>query len=168
MKRTVISIALASAFSLSAYANQGHEQSSQSEQSEQQGASAQQSQGAQDQTLVKQAQEKLSAAGKDVGTPDGQMGPKTQAALKEFQQEKGLQPSGQLDQETIAALDLDQSSSATGGTSSGESSSGQSSSGQSSSDQGSSGQSSSGQSSSDQSSSGQSSSGESSGSSSKY
>jgi peptidoglycan hydrolase-like protein with peptidoglycan-binding domain len=53
---------------------------------------------------VKQAQEKLSAAGHDAGTADGKMGPKTQAALKEFQQSKGLQASGQLDQKTVAAL----------------------------------------------------------------
>ena len=52
------------------------------------------------------------------------MGPKTQAALKEFQEEKGLQASGQLDSETIAALDLDQASSAaSGGTSSSDTSS---------------------------------------------
>jgi len=82
MKRTVISIALASAFSLSAYANQGHEQSSQSEQSGQQGASAQQSQGAQDQTLVKQAQEKLSQLGHDAGPADGIVGPKTRAKMQ--------------------------------------------------------------------------------------
>jgi peptidoglycan hydrolase-like protein with peptidoglycan-binding domain len=54
--------------------------------------------------LVKQAQEKLSAAGHDAGAADGKMGPKTQAALKEFQQSKGLQASGQLDQKTVAAL----------------------------------------------------------------
>ena len=66
--------------------------------------------------LVKQAQDKLSALGKDVGTPDGQMNSKTQQALTDFQQENGLQPTGQLDQQTLAALDLNQSgSAATGG-----------------------------------------------------
>ena len=115
MKRTMLSIALASAFSLSAYANdQAQQQSSQSEDSQQQSASAQQSQ-SQNSDLVKQAQEKLNANGKDVGPSDGQLGPKTQAALKEFQQENGLQETGQLDQETIAALDLGESGSAASG-----------------------------------------------------
>ena len=69
--------------------------------------------------LVKQVQEKLSAMGKNVGKPDGQMGPKTQQALKEYQNEKGLQATGQLDQQTLAALDIDQSgSAATGGSTS--------------------------------------------------
>jgi peptidoglycan hydrolase-like protein with peptidoglycan-binding domain len=54
--------------------------------------------------VVKQAQEKLSASGHDAGPADGKLGPKTQAALKEFQQSKGLQASGQLDQKTVAAL----------------------------------------------------------------
>jgi peptidoglycan hydrolase-like protein with peptidoglycan-binding domain len=60
---------------------------------------------------VKQAQEKLSAAGHDAGAADGKMGPKTQAALKEFQQSKGLQASGQLDQKTVAALGVSSSGS---------------------------------------------------------
>jgi peptidoglycan hydrolase-like protein with peptidoglycan-binding domain len=57
------------------------------------------------------------------------MGPKTQAALKEFQQQNGMQPTGQIDEQTLAALDIDQSgSSATGGTGSPSGSSGASSS----------------------------------------
>lgn len=117
MKRTMLFVALASCTSLAAYGHGQMQQSSQNEQSEQQSASARQSQSQQD--VVKQAQEKLSADGKDVGTPDGKMGPKTQAALKQYQQENGLQASGQLDDQTIAALDLDQNgSAATGGTSS--------------------------------------------------
>ena len=35
---------------------------------------------------------------------DGKMGPRTEAAIKDFQRAKGLQPSGKLDQETLAAL----------------------------------------------------------------
>ena len=34
----------------------------------------------------------------------GKMGPSTEAALKEFQRAKGLQPTGELDQRTLAAL----------------------------------------------------------------
>lgn len=68
--------------------------------------------------LVKQAQEKLSAAGHDAGPSDGVMGPKTQAALKKFQESKGMEASGQLDQETLAALEIDEAGSASAGSSS--------------------------------------------------
>lgn len=42
-------------------------------------------------------QQKLKDQGHDAGPVDGIMGPKTQAALKEFQSAKGLKESGQLD-----------------------------------------------------------------------
>ena len=88
---------------------------------------------AQSSDLVKQAQEKLKAAGHDVGPVDGIMGPKTQAGVKDFQQKKGLQASGQLDKQTLAALGVSGdmaggSSAATGGSSSTGQSKGQSSS----------------------------------------
>ena len=125
MKRTTLFVALASALPLSlsayAYGNSSTRSQNQSEWSKatqrveamngQQGAGNQQSA-----DLVKQVQEKLSAMGKNVGKPDGQMGPKTQQALKQYQKEKGLQATGQLDQQTLAALDINQSgSAATGG-----------------------------------------------------
>jgi peptidoglycan hydrolase-like protein with peptidoglycan-binding domain len=120
MKRTTLFIALASAFSLSAFAA-GEEQHSgaQSGQgaqgSTQQSASQQQKQSPE---VVKQVQQKLSENGQDV-QPDGKMGPKTQAALKEFQQQNGIKPTGQLDQQTLAALKIGESgSSATGGSAS--------------------------------------------------
>jgi hypothetical protein len=53
---------------------------------------------------IKQAQEKLSALGLDPGPADGKVGAKTRAAVKQFQQSKGLKASGQLDQPTLAAL----------------------------------------------------------------
>ena len=78
-------------------------------------ASAQQQ--GQSQEMVKQAQQKLSEQGHEVQA-DGILGPKTQAALKEFQQSKGLQASGQLDQQTLAALDVNEGSASTGSSSS--------------------------------------------------
>ena len=69
-----------------------------------------------EQTTIRQAQEKLSAKGHDV-TADGVLGPKTQAAVKEFQQKEGIQASGQLNQETLAALGVSESSSGSGGSS---------------------------------------------------
>lgn len=56
--------------------------------------------------MVKQVQTKLNEAGHDVGQVDGIVGPKTQKGLKEFQTSKGLSASGQIDQETLAALGI--------------------------------------------------------------
>ena len=53
---------------------------------------------------VSQAQQQLRQQGYDVGQVDGKLGPKTKQALREFQQDKGLSASGQLDQQTAQAL----------------------------------------------------------------
>ena len=139
MKLTPFAVAVAAAFSMSAIAADEKQKDAQS-----QGAQSSQTQSAQPDSkssqassqspeMVKQAQEKLSAAGHDAGEPDGIVGPKTQSALKEFQESKGLQASGELDQKTMAALGMSEGSSSSGGSSSGGSSSGGSSSGASSS-----------------------------------
>jgi peptidoglycan hydrolase-like protein with peptidoglycan-binding domain len=108
MKARPIFIAVAAMFSAGAIAGGAQHSSSQGAS---QGAGMEQSQRqaqnpAQNPEVVKQAQEKLSAAGIDAGQPDGKVGPKTQAALKEFQEKEGLQASGQLDSETLAALEI--------------------------------------------------------------
>jgi peptidoglycan hydrolase-like protein with peptidoglycan-binding domain len=127
MKLAQLAVAVAAAFSLSAVAAGDQKQKqepqaqtgkSQTETKSGPSTQAQGSQSSQQQAssqspeLVKQAQEKLSAAGQDAGPADGKMGPKTQAALKKFQESKGLQASGQLDQKTIAALGVSSSGSA--------------------------------------------------------
>jgi peptidoglycan hydrolase-like protein with peptidoglycan-binding domain len=71
--------------------------------------------GGQNAEQVKQVQTKLNEAGHDVGPVDGIVGPKTQKGLKGFQTSKGLNASGQIDQETLAALGI--SGSAAGGSS---------------------------------------------------
>lgn len=136
MKLTPFAVAVAAAFSMSAIAADDKQKDAQSQgaqssqtQSAQQGSQSSQQASSQSQEMVKQAQEKLSAAGHDAGEPDGIMGPKTQSALKEFQESKGLQASGELDQKTMAALGMSEGSSSSGGSSSGGSSSGGSSSG---------------------------------------
>jgi peptidoglycan hydrolase-like protein with peptidoglycan-binding domain len=53
---------------------------------------------------VKAVQQALKDKGHDPGDVDGKMGPKTQAALKDFQQKEGLKASGRLDSETAAKL----------------------------------------------------------------
>ena len=69
---------------------------------------------------VRQAQEKLMSEGFNPGAVDGRLGQQTRQGLKDFQQSRGLEPSGQLDPQTIAALGLDSdASAAAGGTSPG-------------------------------------------------
>jgi hypothetical protein len=66
-----------------------------------QGADATESQAIRDASIVREAQERLRAEGY-AATPDG---------LKEFQQSKGISPSGKLDQLTLAALGVGASAS---------------------------------------------------------
>jgi hypothetical protein len=54
---------------------------------------------------IRKAQEVLSRKGFDVGAIDGVMGSRTRAALQSFQHSVGLPPSGELDAETLRALD---------------------------------------------------------------
>jgi pentapeptide MXKDX repeat protein len=59
---------------------------------------------------VKAVQQALKDKGHDPGAIDGVMGPKTQAALKDFQTKEGLSGNGHLDQETLAKLGVEGSS----------------------------------------------------------
>lgn len=56
------------------------------------------------QEQIKHAQEQLKEAGFDPGPIDGQFGPQTQAALREFQKSHGLPQTGQFDQATKQQL----------------------------------------------------------------
>ncbi len=125
MKHAPLFIAVATALSFSAFAADETKQSLpatggapaknvQTEQlSGQQAASggskAKKSGGQRDAETVKQVQEKLAAEGHDVGQPDGKLGPKTQAALKKYQESKGLPASGQLDEKTLSELGVSKS-----------------------------------------------------------
>ena len=55
---------------------------------------------------IEQVQRALDRKGFKVGGVDGIMGPKTESALRSFQQQQKLQASGQIDQQTLAALGL--------------------------------------------------------------
>ena len=59
------------------------------------------------QEQVKAVQQALKDKGHDPGDIDGIMGPKTQAALKEYQQKEGLKATGRLDSETSAKLGVE-------------------------------------------------------------
>ncbi len=51
-----------------------------------------------------EAQDRLNALGYNVGTPDGKLGPRSVAAIRSFQKDRGLPVSGQLDTATRDAL----------------------------------------------------------------
>ncbi len=53
---------------------------------------------------VRQLQQELRKQGFKAGPADGILGPRTEAALRQFQQQKGLHVTGQPDQQTLAAL----------------------------------------------------------------
>lgn len=65
---------------------------------------------------LRAAQEVLKDQGMYEGEVDGLMGPKTQAALREFQKKEGLRETGRLDQQTMTKLGVDKTG-ATGATS---------------------------------------------------
>jgi Putative peptidoglycan binding domain len=58
---------------------------------------------------IRQVQQVLDKDGFNAGTADGRWGPRTQNAVKQFQQSKQIQPNGQLNQPTVADLGLDSS-----------------------------------------------------------
>jgi len=68
--------------------------------------------------LVRSAQQALKQKGYDVGTVDGQLGPNTESALRQFQQSQGITQSGNLDQQTLSALGVDENQAAQSGMSS--------------------------------------------------
>jgi hypothetical protein len=53
---------------------------------------------------VRRVQERLAAAGFDPGPADGIAGPRTRAALRAFQEARGLDPTGEPDGPTLAEL----------------------------------------------------------------
>lgn len=55
---------------------------------------------------VRNVQEALQAKGIDAGPVDGIWGPKTQAGIREFQQQQGMDATGSLNSRTLDALDV--------------------------------------------------------------
>jgi peptidoglycan hydrolase-like protein with peptidoglycan-binding domain len=76
-----------------------HAQSQQSQQSAKQSALMD------NQTII-DAQQKLKQQGYNVAI-DGKLGPSTRQALRQFQHDQGIQGSGHLDQQTMAALGVE-------------------------------------------------------------
>lgn len=67
-----------------------------------------------DSSTVQQIQTKLNEQGFDVGPVDGKFGPKTRQALRQFQQKQGIETTGQIDQQTLAALGVQEGSGSSG------------------------------------------------------
>jgi peptidoglycan hydrolase-like protein with peptidoglycan-binding domain len=55
---------------------------------------------------IQQVQERLKAEGVDPGPVDGVMNPQTEAALRQFQQKKGIPTSGAADEATLRELQI--------------------------------------------------------------
>ena len=62
---------------------------------------------------TRRVQQALKAKNYDPGPIDGRMGPKTQGALKDFQQASGLKATGQLDSQTAEKLGVAKTTAAT-------------------------------------------------------
>ena len=58
---------------------------------------------------IRRVQQALDKDGFNPGPTDGRWGPRTENAIKQFQQSKQIQSNGQLDQQTVADLGLDSS-----------------------------------------------------------
>ena len=54
--------------------------------------------------IIRQAQQMLKDAGHNPGPIDGILGPRTEQALKDFQQAQGIEATGELDLHTLASL----------------------------------------------------------------
>jgi len=65
-----------------------------------------------DSSSITQLQQALNDKGFNAGPVDGVSGPKTKAALKQFQQSQGIAASGKADNQTLAALGVSGSSAA--------------------------------------------------------
>jgi hypothetical protein len=65
------------------------------------------SRGEQRLTMIRQAQQRLQAAGFNPGLADGQLGPRTVKALRDYQAKRKLAVTGQLDEATRKALGLE-------------------------------------------------------------
>lgn len=64
---------------------------------------------------VRKVQKQLSEKGHDVSA-DGIWGPQTEQALKDFQQAQGIEASGELNEQTLSALGIDDAQGATAAT----------------------------------------------------
>lgn len=53
---------------------------------------------------IREVQRQLDSAGYPIASADGVMGPKTETAIRNFQRDKGINATGELNDETMKAL----------------------------------------------------------------
>jgi peptidoglycan hydrolase-like protein with peptidoglycan-binding domain len=99
-----IAIAAAAALALTAPAIAAGDRHSQSHDSSAAGPGATGQE--MDSQTVRLLQQALQGKGHDVGGVDGIMGPRTQSALRQYQQAHGMPATGRLDQQTVSSLGL--------------------------------------------------------------
>lgn len=56
---------------------------------------------------IRQIQQQLQQQGYDVGQVDGLWGPQSQQALRQWQDDQGFEPTGRIDQRTLAELGVE-------------------------------------------------------------
>lgn len=124
IKKTIVVVSLGAIPLVGAYAQYGAQTSPGQQGSQQQsgqqmdqttgGTAAQQGQatgggpmaGAE---MIREVQQALNDKGYKAGRVDGIWGPKTENALKQYQQAEGLQPTGQPDEQTLSSLGVESS-----------------------------------------------------------
>ncbi len=115
LKQIIAAVAAISATGALAAGDPSHQRpSSPSSSGSSSAAQAQASGQAQSPEVVKQVQQQLNKKGYEVGAADGQAGPRTQAGVKKFQESEKLSATGRIDQQTLAALGVNEQD-ATGG-----------------------------------------------------
>ena len=114
LKHIVAAIAAISATGALAAGDPSHQRPSSQSSSGSSAAQSQASGQAQSPEVVKQVQQQLNQKGYEVGAADGQAGPRTQAGVKKFQEKENLSATGRIDQQTLAALGINEQD-ATGG-----------------------------------------------------
>ncbi len=108
MRTTLIALAAAAALASPGFAQQQPD-ASPSQKMDQSGAADQEKEAKgpavrPTRSQTRMLQQMLNRMGLDAGSVDGIMGAKTRQALEKFQSQKGLNASGQIDRETMAAL----------------------------------------------------------------
>lgn len=72
-----------------------------------------------DPQTIRQVQQALQDKGQNVGDVDGIMGPRTQAALRQYQESQGMPATGRVDRQTVSSLGLSRAAAGASGSATG-------------------------------------------------
>jgi peptidoglycan hydrolase-like protein with peptidoglycan-binding domain len=104
--KTVLCLALVGAVMAGPAFARGMQQQSGETQNQPSQMQQQQQRMSMDQETIREVQQKLSQQGYNIAV-DGRMGPNTRQALRQFQMDQGISGSGQLNEQTMAALGVE-------------------------------------------------------------